>query len=163
DPHRPAYRRVAGTLRVRELRPTGTGRQWGAAQDTQWRDRRRCRRHARRGGVPALAFVLYPVFWRKRGGPALEAQRVGIRPGGGRGGVRGGGGVRRKEAWLRVEAGFRRGRQLILPQPETTLGRAEACALGLFGAPEVARLHARILRDGGRHMVEDMGSPAGTF
>jgi hypothetical protein len=68
-----------------------------------------------------------------------------------------------KEAWLRVEDGVRPGRQLILSRPETTLGRAEACDLGLFGDPNVARLHARIVREGGRHILEDMGSPAGTF
>ena len=35
---------------------------------------------------------------------------------------------------------------LILTRPETTLGRSEACDLGLFGDPDVARMHARILR-----------------
>src|SRR5438128_313350 len=31
-----------------------------------------------------------------------------------------------KEAWLRVEAGFRAGRELLLSKDETTLGRAES-------------------------------------
>jgi pSer/pThr/pTyr-binding forkhead associated (FHA) protein len=68
-----------------------------------------------------------------------------------------------KEAWLRVEQGFRVGRELILSRPETTIGRAEACDLGLFGDPNVGRFHARILRERGRHILEDMGSPLGTF
>src|SRR5262249_4839613 len=34
-----------------------------------------------------------------------------------------------KEAWVRVEAGFRAGREMILSKPETTIGRAEGCDL----------------------------------
>jgi hypothetical protein len=68
-----------------------------------------------------------------------------------------------KEAWLRVEAGFRAGRELILSRPETTIGRAESCDLGLFGDPEVGRLHARILRQGGSFVLVDEGSDSGTY
>src|SRR6185437_9208663 len=32
-----------------------------------------------------------------------------------------------KEAWLKVEAGFRKGREILLTKPEITLGRAESC------------------------------------
>src|SRR5437764_1009636 len=42
-----------------------------------------------------------------------------------------------KEAWIRVESGFRPGREMILCQPETTIGRAESCDIGLFGDPEI--------------------------
>src|SRR5438874_1507735 len=45
-----------------------------------------------------------------------------------------------KEAWLRVESGFRPGRELILSKTDTTLGRAESCDIGLFGDPEVERV-----------------------
>ena len=38
-----------------------------------------------------------------------------------------------KEAWVRVEAGFRAGREMILSKPEVTIGRAESCDIGLFG------------------------------
>ena len=68
-----------------------------------------------------------------------------------------------KEAWIRVEAGFRAGRELILAKPEITIGRAEGCDIGLFGDPDVARLHARILRQGDEYLVDDAGSAAGTF
>jgi hypothetical protein len=68
-----------------------------------------------------------------------------------------------KEAWLRVEAGFRPGRQLILSRPETTIGRAEACDLGLFGDPRIGRVHARIVRQDGVFVLVDGGSPGGTF
>ena len=50
-----------------------------------------------------------------------------------------------KEAWLRVEQGFRPGRELMLVKEETAIGRAEGCDLGLFGDNGVERKHARIL------------------
>jgi hypothetical protein len=68
-----------------------------------------------------------------------------------------------KEAWLRVDVGFRAGRQLILSRPETTIGRSEACDLGLFGDPGVERVHARILRQRGSFVVADAGTPGGTY
>jgi hypothetical protein len=68
-----------------------------------------------------------------------------------------------KEAWLRVEAGFRAGRELILTKPEITIGRAEGCDVGLFGDPTVDKLHARILRDGNEYVVVDAGSEGGTY
>jgi hypothetical protein len=68
-----------------------------------------------------------------------------------------------KVAWVRVEAGFRPGRELILSKPEITIGRAEACDIGLFGDAAVERLHARILQRGGDYFLADNGSPAGTF
>ena len=67
-----------------------------------------------------------------------------------------------KEAWLKVEAGFRAGRELILTRAETTVGRAEGCDIGLFGDSEVEKLHARIVLRGGRYWVEDNGTQAGT-
>jgi MFS family permease len=68
-----------------------------------------------------------------------------------------------KEAWLKVESGFRAGRELILSRPETTIGRAEGCDVGLFGDNTVERRHARIVKKGGRYLLLDDGSPSGTF
>jgi MFS family permease len=68
-----------------------------------------------------------------------------------------------KEAWIRVEQGFRRGREMLLQKGEITLGRAESCDIGLFGDPLVDKLHARILRQGDQYVVIDAGSMAGTF
>ena len=68
-----------------------------------------------------------------------------------------------KEAWLHVEAGFRAGRELLLTRPVLTIGRAEACDLGLFGDPAVERLHARIVRQGDRYLIADAGTAGGTY
>jgi hypothetical protein len=66
-----------------------------------------------------------------------------------------------KEAWLRVEAGFRKGREVILAKPEITIGRAESCDIGLFGDPQIEKLHARIRQEGNRYVLLDEG--AGTY
>src|SRR5260370_25508823 len=68
-----------------------------------------------------------------------------------------------KEAWLRVEAGFRAGRELLLSRPETTIGRAEGCDLGLFGDSSVDKLHARIRHEGNEFILSDEGTGGGTF
>jgi hypothetical protein len=68
-----------------------------------------------------------------------------------------------KEAWLRVEAGFRAGRELILSKAVTTIGRAEVCDVGLFGDPTIERLHARIVLQGNQYLIADVGTPGGTF
>jgi hypothetical protein len=68
-----------------------------------------------------------------------------------------------KEAWLKVESGFRSGRQVILSSSEVSIGRAESCDIGLFGDPGVDRLHARITRQGDRYLLADAGSAGGTF
>jgi pSer/pThr/pTyr-binding forkhead associated (FHA) protein len=68
-----------------------------------------------------------------------------------------------KEAWLLVEAGFRKGRELPLQKPLLTVGRAESCDIGLFGDAAVDRLHARIVRKGNDYLIADAGSSTGTF
>jgi hypothetical protein len=68
-----------------------------------------------------------------------------------------------REAWVRVEAGFRPGRQLLLTRPETVIGRAEKCDIGLFGDAGVEKVHAKIAREGDRWVVTDAGTPSGTL
>jgi hypothetical protein len=68
-----------------------------------------------------------------------------------------------KDAWVRVEAGFRAGRELILSKEKTTIGRGEQCDIGLFGDNMVEKVHARIVQAGGRYFVEDASTPSGTF
>lgn len=65
-----------------------------------------------------------------------------------------------KEAWLKVEAGFRTGREIILAKPEMTIGRAESCDIGLFGDPHIEKLHARIRQEGNRRVLIEEGAGA---
>jgi hypothetical protein len=68
-----------------------------------------------------------------------------------------------KEAWVRVEAGFRPGRELILSKDVITIGRAESCDIGLFGGQGVEKVHARILHRGNRYLLSDDDTPGGTY
>jgi hypothetical protein len=68
-----------------------------------------------------------------------------------------------KEAWLRVDAGFRPGRELLLSKEEFAIGRAEGCDLGLFGDSGVEKVHARILTEQGRYLLADADTAGGTF
>jgi Inner membrane component of T3SS, cytoplasmic domain len=68
-----------------------------------------------------------------------------------------------KPAWVRVEKGYRAGRERLLSKAETSIGRAEACDIGLFGDPQVERSHARIILQGNAYAVADTGTPGGTF
>jgi hypothetical protein len=67
------------------------------------------------------------------------------------------------EAWLKVEKGFRAGRDLLVSKPVLTLGRAESCDLGLFGDALIEKLHACIYQQDGRYLIADNGSTHGTF
>lgn len=68
-----------------------------------------------------------------------------------------------RTAWVRIEAGFRPGRDVILSKDATCIGRAEECDIGLFGDPAVDKNHARIVLDGAGYVLEDGGTSAGTF
>jgi hypothetical protein len=68
-----------------------------------------------------------------------------------------------KEAWIRVEAGFRAGRDMILTKDKISVGRAEGTDVALFGDSGVEKLHAHIILDGGRYFLEDNATPGGTF
>jgi hypothetical protein len=68
-----------------------------------------------------------------------------------------------KEAWVKVEKGFRAGRELILSKDETTVGKGEACDIGLFGDGQLDKLHARIVLKGNRYLLADNGTQTGTY
>jgi hypothetical protein len=68
-----------------------------------------------------------------------------------------------REAWIKVEAGFRPGRELILTKEETVIGRGEGCDVGLFGDSKVEKVHARIKLDGDRYVLVDANTPGGTY
>lgn len=67
-----------------------------------------------------------------------------------------------KEAWVRVEKGFRAGREMILSKPETTIGRQEGVDIALFGDMKVEKKHARIVLKGDRYILMDDDTPGGT-
>jgi Inner membrane component of T3SS, cytoplasmic domain len=68
-----------------------------------------------------------------------------------------------KEAWIKIEAGFRAGREVMLGKEVTTIGRAESCDIGLFRDNTIERSHAKILLQNNRYLLEDENTPAGTF
>ncbi len=68
-----------------------------------------------------------------------------------------------KSAWIAVVTGFRAGREMLLTQAETIIGRAEGCDVPLYGDPGVAKRHARIVLRGGRYLLEDLDAPGGTY
>ena len=68
-----------------------------------------------------------------------------------------------KEAWVKVEAGFRPGREMILAKEKTSIGRAEGVDIALFGDAGVEKLHANIVQEAGRYYLEDGMTPGGTF
>ncbi|MCP5116657.1 MAG: FHA domain-containing protein, partial [bacterium] len=71
-----------------------------------------------------------------------------------------------KEAWLTVVDGFRPGRELILSQSETVLGRGDHLPLPLLGyaGRDLESEHARIIRKpDGSFSIEDNRSRLGTL
>ena len=71
-----------------------------------------------------------------------------------------------KDAWVTVLDGFRPGRQLILTQPVTMLGRGDHLPLPFLGysARDLENEHLRISRrDDGRFVLEDNHSRSGTL
>lgn len=68
-----------------------------------------------------------------------------------------------KEAWLKVEEGFRPGRELILSKAEVTIGRGEGNDLGLYGDPGVDKSHARIVQQGDRWLLVDYSAGGATY
>jgi len=68
-----------------------------------------------------------------------------------------------REAWVKIESGRRAGKEMILSKEKTTIGRAEACDIGLFGDNAIERLHALIVLSGNRYFLEDAKTPAGTY
>ena len=68
-----------------------------------------------------------------------------------------------KEAWIKVEAGFRPGREMILAKEKTSIGRGEGSDIALFGDSGVEKTHANIVLDSGRYFLEDLQTPGGTF
>ena len=68
-----------------------------------------------------------------------------------------------KEAWIKVEEGFRAGREVMLTKEETTIGRAESCDLGLFADTGIERLHASITQKKHGYMLSHVGKEGETL
>lgn len=68
-----------------------------------------------------------------------------------------------KEAWIKVEAGFRPGRELLISKETTSIGRAEGSDIALFGDSGIEKSHAQIVLDGGRYFLIDQQTPGGSF
>jgi hypothetical protein len=68
-----------------------------------------------------------------------------------------------KQAWIRVEEGFRPGRELLLTREETTIGRSEGCDLGLFGDTSVEKMHAHIVLEDRRYHVVHVAADGETL
>jgi phosphoserine phosphatase RsbU/P len=54
------------------------------------------------------------------------------------------------------------GQQFTIDTDETVIGRSAGLPIKLSG-PNISRRHARILRDGNKYLVEDLGSSNGTY
>ena len=67
------------------------------------------------------------------------------------------------EAWIKVEAGFRPGREMILAKEKTSIGRGEGSDIALFGDSGVEKAHANIVLDNGRYYLEDLQTPGGSY
>jgi Inner membrane component of T3SS, cytoplasmic domain len=68
-----------------------------------------------------------------------------------------------KDAWIRVERGFRPGREMLLSKNKYVIGRAESSDIAMFGDPAVELTHAVLIHHGAEYAVEDAGSSTGTF
>ncbi len=67
-----------------------------------------------------------------------------------------------KTAWLMRLVGHNEGKEYTIFKKTTLLGRSEAADIAVFGDPDVAERHAMITAQGNRHVIEDLGSFAGT-
>lgn len=67
------------------------------------------------------------------------------------------------EAWVKVEAGFRPGRDLILSRDRTIIGRAEGSDIALFGDTGIEKQHAAIVKSSGSYFLEPLPDTPGTY
>jgi hypothetical protein len=67
------------------------------------------------------------------------------------------------EAWIRVEAGFRPGRDLVITRERTLIGRAEGSDIALFGDGGVEKQHALIILERGGYYLEPLPNTPGTY
>lgn len=68
-----------------------------------------------------------------------------------------------KPAWVRVILGRNEGKEYPIDKAVCLIGRDEYADVPLFGDPQIAPQHARIIIHQNRHVLQDMGTPAGTL
>lgn len=69
-----------------------------------------------------------------------------------------------RSAWVRLVLGRNEGKEWPIDAGQTFIGRSEGANIPLFGDPNIAPMHACIVRQaGGAYVLADGGSPAGTY
>lgn len=68
-----------------------------------------------------------------------------------------------KVAWIRLIVGRNEGREWVVDSAQTVIGRSETANVPLFGDSAIAPQHASITRNGPEYMLNDLGSPSGTY
>ncbi|MBS1706793.1 MAG: FHA domain-containing protein [Armatimonadetes bacterium] len=66
-----------------------------------------------------------------------------------------------RSAWVRLIVGRNEGKEWPVDANETFIGRDERAHIPLFGDPNVAAYHAKIVKDRGQYVLVDAGSPLG--
>lgn len=66
-----------------------------------------------------------------------------------------------KTAWLRLRLGRNEGREWAVDATQTFIGRDERAHVPLFGDPNIAPMHACIVRHGRDFVIHDGGAPLG--
>jgi pSer/pThr/pTyr-binding forkhead associated (FHA) protein len=66
-----------------------------------------------------------------------------------------------RQAWVRLILGRNEGKEWPIDTDSTALGRDERAQIPLFGDPNVASLHALIVKQKGFYYLVDQGSPIG--
>ncbi len=68
-----------------------------------------------------------------------------------------------RSAWLRLNLGRNEGKEWSIDAAQTFIGRNERASVPLFGDPNVAPVHASIVKQGDQYILQDGGSPIGTL
>lgn len=69
-----------------------------------------------------------------------------------------------RSAWVRLTLGRNEGKEWVLDAGQNFIGRSESSQIPLFGDPNIAPMHACIVRQGpNQFLLTDGGSPIGTY
>jgi pSer/pThr/pTyr-binding forkhead associated (FHA) protein len=68
-----------------------------------------------------------------------------------------------RSAWVRLHLGRNEGKEWSLDFSNTAIGRSESAQIPLFGDPNVAPTHAMIRKHGNQYILQDAGTPIGTW